>query len=157
MKPYYLTVAKKVKDRYPDVVIEKVEVESVDGNGNDNNNDSNYDKPKSLNSMATIGPSKTFEVIVDGKIIVRTSKSIAQQSSVFVSMNEIDIAIHRARKRRRPSTVYGENGGKLSGIEGGIGDNLVDDPSQLVKTRLQALKIKATELQQRNRVNTKME
>ena len=32
---------------------------------------------------------------------------------------------------------------------------LVDDDGELVKTRLQALKIKATELQQRNRINTK--
>jgi len=139
LKPYYLTVAKRVKDQYPDVLIERVEVSGGDGGDSvDGSNDykgSDKSKKNTNNNNAAIGPSATFEVVVDGKIVVRTQRT--QTGSVFVSMNELDIAILRARKRRRPTTVYGENG-KI------IGSDNVDNDE---KSRLEVLKNKATELQ----------
>eukprot|EP00536_Pseudo-nitzschia_multiseries_P014291 jgi/Psemu1/291350/fgenesh1_pg.683_\ len=135
LKPYCLTVAKRVKDEYPDVVIEGVEVD--DGRPEDSGSG---DSPK------------TFEVIVDGKLVVRTQKMTASQRSsgfssgecvVFVSMNEMDAAITRARKRRRPSTVYGEHG-MTTTYDNNKNDNSKD---RLVKARLEALKLKSTELQ----------
>lgn len=93
LKPYYLTVAKKIKDAYPDVVLDKIVLPKVQMNdsGSSNNND------------------LTFEVIVDGKVVVRTDrKGHYDNMHVFVSMQEIDAAVMRARKKRRPQTVYGE-------------------------------------------------
>ena len=91
-------MAKKIKESYPDVVIDKVilpKVEVGDGDRNDN---------------------PTFEVLVDGKLVIRTSgrkdRSLSSTDNicVFVSMQEMETAISRARRRRRPSTVYGEGG-----------------------------------------------
>jgi hypothetical protein len=94
LKPYYLTVAKKIKDAYPDVVLDKVVLPKVQISEGNNN-----------------GEGVTFEVIVDGKIVVRTPgrKSYGiENMHVFVNMQEVEAAIIRARKRRRPQTVYGE-------------------------------------------------
>lgn len=66
----------------------------------------------------------TFEVLVDGKVVVRTAPgrkdrqyyynpSDPQSLTVFVSMQELDMAISRARRRRRPTTVYGEEGSNV--------------------------------------------
>ena len=134
MKPYYLTVAKRVKDQYPDVLIERVEVA---GEGE---------------ALAEGDASKTsgagsFEVVVDGKIVVRTNNQRAtgtHTGSIFVSMTEMDLAISRARKRRRPSTVYGENGivdGMTNEGGGSSGDREIN--------KVEILKQKAMELQQR--------
>ena len=59
----------------------------------------------------------TFEVLVDGKVVVgkgniqmlKGGDDLADGLSVFVSMQELDLAINRARRRRRPSTLYGED------------------------------------------------
>ena len=94
LKPYFLTVAKKLKASHPDVIIER-----------------------RILTPAEDGEEATFEVLVDGKIIVGKGKprkqkvarvDMAQSRSVFVSMQELDVAISRARRRRRPSTLYGE-------------------------------------------------
>lgn len=134
LKPYYLTVAKRVKDQYPDVLIERVEVAGV--------GESLADGDASKTSGAG-----SFEVVVDGKIVVRANNQRAtgtHTGSIFVSMTEIDLAIARARKRRKPSTVYGENG-IVDGItnEGGgsSGDREIN--------KVEVLKQKAMELQQR--------
>jgi hypothetical protein len=97
MKPYFLTVAKKLKDNHPDIILEKVILPKiVAGDG----------KPE-------ISP--TFEVMVDGKVIIPTVGKKDRVGSagkiVFVSMEELDNAISRARRRRRPSTVYGDDEG----------------------------------------------
>jgi hypothetical protein len=149
MKPYYLTVAKRVKDLYPDVIIDSVEVQSLDGSKSKTDYDSNDDK-KGENSLnknngsSDVGSLETFEVIVDGKIVVRTGRANQQNNfgSVFVSMTEMDIAITRARKRRRPSTVYGENGV--------VKFNDDDDDES---NKLEVLKNKAIELQLLNYSN----
>mmetsp|Transcript_8939 Transcript_8939/g.26631 ORF Transcript_8939/g.26631 Transcript_8939/m.26631 type:complete len:117 (+) Transcript_8939:1011-1361(+) len=87
-------------------------------------------------------PGGTFEVMVDGKLVVRTQKVTGAQRScvIFVSMSEMDVAITRARKRRRPSTVYGEHGIDAS-------YDALDSKDRMVKARLDGLKQKATELQ----------
>jgi len=126
LKPYCLTVAKRVKDAYPDVFIERVE---IDDGPMENAGDPSH-------------PGGTFEVIVDGKLVVRTQKVTGAQRScvIFVSMSEMDVAITRARKRRRPSTVYGEHGIDAS-------YDALDSKDRMVKARLDGLKQKATELQ----------
>lgn len=78
----------------------------------------------------------TFEVLVDGKAVVRTAPgrkgSHSNEMTVFVSMRELDVAISRARRRRRPSTVYGEGG------------DLEDN-----RSRLEIMKSKADEINSR--------
>lgn len=85
LKPYFLTLANKLKLLYPDVVIERRILADVEEDG---------DEP-------------TFEVLVDGKIIIgRGKKQRAEDNSaVFVSMHELDLAIAKARRRRRPSST----------------------------------------------------
>jgi len=130
LKPYYLTVAKRVKDQYPDVLIERIE---VSGDGNNGNEVGEGEKNNSIG---------TFEVIVDGKIVVRTDRRAGTHAgSIFVSMTEMDQAIARARKRRRPSTMYGEKV-VVAGAN--------DDRDVFVKSRLEVLKQKAMELQRDN-------
>lgn len=129
LKPYYLTVAKRVKDQYPDIFIEQIEV-AGGGNGGE-----------TLAEGETSGTG-SFEVSVDGKIVVRTNNQRAtgtHTGSIFVSMTEMDLAIARARKRRRPSTVYGENGVVEGTNEG--------DSSERETSKVEKLKQKAMELQ----------
>ena len=95
LKPYYLTVAKKLKASHPDVLIEKRILSAVDGDND-----------------------LTFEILVDGKVIVGNRRSRKQRfsgvnevsggKSVYISMQELDLAISKARRKRRPSTLYGE-------------------------------------------------
>jgi hypothetical protein len=90
LKPYFLTVAKKIKDMHPDVMLDKCILPSVEED-----------------------EEATFEVMVDGKVVVGKTRKERYgggraDMSVFVSMQELDFAISRARRRRRPATVYGE-------------------------------------------------
>jgi hypothetical protein len=102
LKPFFLTVAKKLKSSHPDVIIEKRLLPAIDKEDGE----------------------ATFEVLVDGKIVVGKGKTRKQKvarvdmsraRSVFVSMQELDLAIARARRRRRPtSPVYGEKDEKAT-------------------------------------------
>lgn len=96
LKPYYLTVAKKIKASHPDILIEK----------------------RILPAILGVGP--IFEIMVDGKAVVgknnasiqalggdKTMPDLTGGLSVFVSMSELDVAIGKARRRRRPTTMYG--------------------------------------------------
>jgi hypothetical protein len=90
LKPYFLTVAKKIKDMHPDVILDKCILPSVEED-----------------------EEATFEVMIDGKVVVGKTRKERYgvgraDMSVFVSMQELDFAISRARRRRRPATVYGE-------------------------------------------------
>ena len=61
--------------------------------------------------MSFFFSSSPFPFAVDGKAVVRTARKghyDIENVHVFVSMQEVDAAIVRARKRRRPQTVYGE-------------------------------------------------
>ena len=71
LKPYYLTVAKRVKEQYPDVLIERIEL-SDNGAGDGSSDPSTGYSPG------------TFEVVVDGKIVVRSKRT--PTGSIFVSM-----------------------------------------------------------------------
>lgn len=94
LRPHYLTVAKKIKEAFPDVVLDKVILPKV-----------------SIGESDITVP--TFEVMVDGKVIVptlgRKERSLGNSICVYVSMQELEHAISRARRRRRPSTVYGDD------------------------------------------------
>ncbi len=94
MKPYFLTVAKRLKETHPDIILDKVILPKVEvGDG-----------------KAEVTP--TFEVMVDGKVIIPTVGKKDRDGMgghiIFVSMQELEVAISRARRRRRPSSVYGE-------------------------------------------------
>jgi hypothetical protein len=93
LKPYFLTMAKKIKASHPDVIVERRILPAVaDGEA-------------------------TFEVLVDGKVVIGKSRhrkvgrgvEMPQHArrSVFVSMGELDLAIARARRKQRPTTAYG--------------------------------------------------
>eukprot|EP00544_Gedaniella_sp_CCMP2646_P012633 CAMPEP_0202485734 /NCGR_PEP_ID=MMETSP1361-20130828/4498_1 /ASSEMBLY_ACC=CAM_ASM_000849 /TAXON_ID=210615 /ORGANISM="Staurosira complex sp., Strain CCMP2646" /LENGTH=226 /DNA_ID=CAMNT_0049114705 /DNA_START=90 /DNA_END=770 /DNA_ORIENTATION=- len=86
LKPYYLTAAKKIKASHPDVVIEKRILPSIEGDVN-------------------------FEILVDDKLVVSNQRNRKQQrgDSVYVSMQEMDLAISKARRKRRPTTLYGSD------------------------------------------------
>jgi hypothetical protein len=97
LKPYFLTVAKRIKDSHPDVILES-RILPNDGN------------------------EPSFDVIVDDKIVIGKSNARIQRLgsdkeitdstggiSVFVSMAELSIAISKARRRRRPQTMYGKD------------------------------------------------
>ena len=113
LKPYFLTIAKKLKQSHPDIVIERRILPSVV--------DGNYEA--------------TFEVLVEGKVVIGKSRhrkvsrngnndvhDIIGRRSVYVSMNELGLAISRARRKHRPTTVYG----------GGTGDN--DTSTTIIST-----------------------
>ena len=90
LKPYFLTVAKKLKASHPDVMIER----------------------RILADVEVGDEEPTFEVLVDGRIVLGRGKKqkavdMSKARSVFVSMQELDLAISRARRRRRPATAYG--------------------------------------------------
>jgi hypothetical protein len=102
LKPYFLTAAKKLKASHPDVILERRLLADVD-----------KEDPS--------GGQAVFEILVDGKVVVGHIKSRAARqklsvegasqtpSSIFISMEELDLAISRARRKRRPAnTVYGE-------------------------------------------------
>jgi len=106
LRPYFLTVARRLKADYPDVLIERTLLTKSDSGGGGISGGSS--------SGATDSESGLFEVVIDGRAVVRLSsgrKGVAGTDggmTIFVSMEEVDQAIGRARRRRRPSTVYGE-------------------------------------------------
>ena len=110
LRPYFLTAAKKIKAGHPDVILERRKLAELDREADPN-------------------AEAFFEILVDGKVIVGSQRSRSSRgkkmsnpdgddTSIFVSMQALDLAISRARRRRRPSTtVYGEvdetGGGEL--------------------------------------------
>ena len=101
LRPYFLTIAKKIKDCHPDITIEKVILPTAEDD---------------------VLEDTVFEVLVDGKIVIgkprgkfqnvrrsdkqKVSDDKVYGMSVYVSMDEVNVAIGKARKKRRPSTVY---------------------------------------------------
>ena len=99
LKPYFLTAAKKIKASHPDVILERRQMADID--------------------KEDTSSEPSFEILVDGKVVVGNNKSrsrkkignvdLSRSQSIFVSMQELDKEICRARRRRRPAaTVYGE-------------------------------------------------
>lgn len=101
LKPYYLTAAQKIKASHPDVVIEKRILPSISSGGSEAASDS-----------------KVFEVLVDEKLVVGNNpkRSRKGDGSVYVSMQEMDLAISKARRKRRPTTLYGEDPSNNAGV-----------------------------------------
>lgn len=88
LRTFYLTAAKIIKQSFPDILIEKRVLPAVEGD-----------------------EKGTFEIQVDGKIVVNNknrvnSKEVTGSQNVFVSMDTISSMIAKARRRRRPNTVY---------------------------------------------------
>lgn len=151
LRPFYLTVADKIKSYHPDVLLERRVVPKV---GSD------------------AGEGLIFEVLVDGKVIVgkkktmilkvRTSSSSSSANkdkgddeetrrenqsgevnfaggrSIFISMEKLEQELVKARKKRRPSTMYknkedalrdtsssggSDNIGAVAAVNGGLEGN----------------------------------
>lgn len=121
LRPYFLTVAKRLNTDYPDVLVERLLLPRSDGVMSGGGGSSSTDADG------------VFEVLVDGRVVVRLNsgrRGVAGTDSgmtIFVSMEEVDQAIARARRRRRPSTVF--------------------DEGNETNVRLEVLKNKATESQ----------
>lgn len=114
LRPYFLTMSKHIKKSFPDVLLEKKRLPPPLGNGNDDKND------------------LTFDVLVDGKIVIGRAGRRVQSTtgggsrpngsggfegvdddegnspgvSVYVNMADMDVAISKARRKRRPNTLY---------------------------------------------------
>lgn len=98
----YLTAAAKIKQLHPDVlIIRDIVIEGSDENGTGSQN----------------AGKKVFEILVDGKRVAgdkdlnnsrQKGNNMGMNTSgiVFVSMRELDVAINKSRKKRRPNTVY---------------------------------------------------
>jgi hypothetical protein len=109
LRPYFLTVAKKLKQSHPDVLVERRILPAVPSSSSDG-----------------MEGEATFEILVDGTVVVGRTKArrakvarvdMSKSRSVFVSMQELDFAITRARRRRRPSTtVYGDKEATIGGV-----------------------------------------
>ena len=101
LRPYYLTVAQKIKEANPDVIVERVMVPHLD---------------------EELVEDSVFEIVVDGKVVIgksqtqflkvrRSSKDDINNNNVFgmsvyISMEDLNVAISKARKKRRPTTSY---------------------------------------------------
>jgi len=102
LKSMYLTAAAKIKQLHPDVlIIRDIVTEGSDENGTGSQN----------------AGKKVFEILVDGKRVAgdkdlnnsrQKGNNMGMNTSgiVFVSMRELDVAINKSRKKRRPNTVY---------------------------------------------------
>lgn len=116
LRPYFLTTAKKIKESNPDVIVERRTVPTLEEN-----------KDEDL----------VFEVLVDDKIIVGKpqckwqgvtrsggngekendySSSRVFGMSVYISMKDVNEAIAKARRKRRPNTVYTQQGSMMKGV-----------------------------------------
>mmetsp|Transcript_4635 Transcript_4635/g.6573 ORF Transcript_4635/g.6573 Transcript_4635/m.6573 type:complete len:240 (+) Transcript_4635:73-792(+) len=110
LRPFFLTVAKKIKTANPDIAIQKIILPANEG--------------------GVVNENSIFEVLVDNRIVIgkernkwrsvsRSGSNIASSNngetniahgmSVFVSMEEINAAIAKARRKRRPTTVYAQS------------------------------------------------
>jgi len=105
LESFYLTVAKKITNYNPDVFIKSVVL------------------PVSAEKAGDEDPS-VFEVLIEGKTVIGKGRSkwqavsrsgsktsadgnnMANGMSVFISMSEINSAIGKAMRKRRPATVY---------------------------------------------------
>ena len=105
-RPFFLTAAQMIKVAHPDVLVEKREIPH----------------PELAATTAS------FEIQVDGKVLGMGGRSNSNNSggagrsssdnrhagdgkAVFVSMEELGLAISKARKKKRPNTLYGDGGG----------------------------------------------
>mmetsp|Transcript_12949 Transcript_12949/g.16376 ORF Transcript_12949/g.16376 Transcript_12949/m.16376 type:complete len:360 (+) Transcript_12949:45-1124(+) len=128
LRSYYLTTAKKIKDSNPDVTVEKRIIPR---------NEEHKDEDT------------VFEVLVDNRIVVGkgqckwqgVTRSASGKDndnkinqvfgmSVYISMQDINEAIAKARRKRRPSTTYAQHGMVMRrvGLEILKGDDMTRGP-----------------------------
>ena len=137
LRPFYLTVADKIKTYHPDVLLERRIV------------------PKAKVGSDAGEQGAIFEVLVDGKVVVgkkktmflkvRTSSSSSNNDkgddedkrrenqsgevnfaggrSIFMSMEKLEHELVKARKKRRPSTMYKNKEDALRATSGGSDSN----------------------------------
>lgn len=115
LRPYFLTTAKKIKEFNPDVIVEKFPIPMLEDSKSDDT---------------------TFEVVVDNRVIVgkpqckwqgvsRGNKDNDNTNnrvfgmSVYINMENVNEAIAKARRKRRPNTAYAQQGptAKAVGLE----------------------------------------
>lgn len=123
-------MAKRLKEMYPDVLVERIVTPRPVGVGSGGGSSGGGGGGNSDSEAS-------FEVVVDGRAVVRLISERRRGggdggTTIHVSMHEVEQAIARARRRRRPSTVYGEEEG--------------------TNVRLELLKNKATEIQNSKRL-----
>lgn len=168
LRPFYLTVADKIKSYHPDVLLERRVVPTVGSDASDQG--------------------LIFEVLVDGKVIVgkkktmllkvRTSSSSSSANndkgddedkrrenqsgevnfaggrSIFISMEKIEQELVKARKKRRPSTMYknkedalrdtsSSSGGSDNGAVAAVNGGVEGDQQQLEDAVMRLEKLKA--------------
>ena len=97
-RPYFLTFSSKLKKMHADIILEQTIVPIVDSSAQ-----------------------PIFEVSVDGKVLIGGGGNsrerhilggrvdVQNTQSVFVNMEQLGLAITRARRKRRPTTVYGQD------------------------------------------------
>jgi len=128
LRPFYLTVADKIKSYHPDVLLERRILPKVGDSGEQG---------------------AIFEVLVDGKVIVGKKKTMflkvrtssgsgdkgddegkrrenlsgevnfAGGRSISISMEKLEQELVKARKKRRPSTMYKNKEDALRATSGG--------------------------------------
>jgi len=171
LRPFYLTVANQIKTIHPDVLLEKRILPPNTGDGED------AVFEVLIDGKVVIGKKKTRKLMVssrsdgsggdnDGKGDDSKSEEkkssdtpdIAGGRSIFVSMELIDHQLSKARKRRRPNTMYkdalrgaipssstSENVGALggNGADGSSQDMYNLPPSAMTEAVMRLEKLKA--------------
>jgi hypothetical protein len=97
LKPYFLTFASKLKKKHSDIIIEKRKLPV-----GDSNLQPHFEVLVDGKTVMGSGSSKSREQVLGGRVDVQNTQS------VYVSMEQISLAITKARKKRRPTTLYGE-------------------------------------------------
>lgn len=127
----YLTAAAKIKQLHRDVlIIRDIVTEGSDENGTGSQN----------------AGKKVFEILVDGKRVAGdkdlnnsrqkgNNMGMSTSGIVFVSMRELDVAINKSRKKRRPNTVYESE--KILGVSSAVSE--IGDSSAFRLEYLKAL------------------
>ena len=121
LRPFYLTVANQIKSTHPDVLLENRILPAISSSGGD---ETIFDvlvdgklvigkkKSKMLKVSSRSDGGKSDEgkgedgAKSEEKKDSNTTPDIAGGRSLFVSMELIEQQLHKARKRRRPSTMY---------------------------------------------------
>ena len=138
LRPFYLTVADQIKSYHPDVLLERRILPKV---GSDANENGGAIFEVLVDGKVIVGKKKTMF------LKVRTSSSSSSSNkdkgddedsrrenqsgevnfaggrSIFISMEKLEQELVKARKKRRPSTMYKNKEDALRATSGGSDDN----------------------------------
>lgn len=137
LRPFYLTVADQIKSYHPDVLLERRILPKV---GSDAGGDGAVFEVF-VDGKIVIGKKKTMFLKVSSKSSSSSDKgetddndkrsdknnqsgeiNFAGGRSIFVSMEKLEQELVKARKKRRPSTMYKNKEDALRGATSGGGD-----------------------------------